>query len=68
MIADSHTMRRLDAFRIQMDLAAVDGRGRETSSFEEPGMPQPFVQTMIVGVLLGCHKRSDLKDLKRQTK
>jgi hypothetical protein len=39
MIADSHTMRRLDAFRIQMDLAAVDGRGRETSSFEEPGMP-----------------------------
>src|SRR6266404_3436927 len=62
MIADSNTMRRLDAFRIQMDFAAVDGRRRKTSRLEEPGMPQPFVQTMIVGVLLGCHKRTDLKD------
>jgi hypothetical protein len=54
-------MRRLDAFRIQMDLAAVDGRRRETSSLEEPGVPQPFVQSMIITILLGCHKRSDLK-------
>jgi len=39
MIAHSNTMRGLDAFRIQTHLAAIDCRGRETASLEEPGVP-----------------------------
>src|SRR5580692_10339534 len=58
MIADSNTVRRLDAFGIQVDLAAVDRRRRQTPGLEEPGMPQPFVQAMIVIVLVSCHKHS----------
>jgi len=56
MIANSNAMRGLYALGIQMNLAAVDGRRREAAGFEEPGMPQPFVQAMIITVLISCHK------------
>ena len=55
-IADAHPMRRLDAFRIEMNLTAVDGRRRKTPRLEKPGMPEPFVEAVIVGFFLGCHK------------
>jgi hypothetical protein len=61
-IANSNTVRRLDALGIQVDFAAVDGRRRETASLEESDMPQPFVQAMIVTVLIGCHKHSGVAD------
>ncbi len=39
MIANSNTMRGLDALGIQVNLAAVDGGRGETAGFEEPDMP-----------------------------
>jgi hypothetical protein len=50
-IAYAHAVRGLNPFRIQMDFAAIDGRGRETARFEEPRVPQPFVQTMAIAFL-----------------
>jgi hypothetical protein len=55
VIANSNAMRRFDALRIEMDLTAIDGSGGETSRLEESGMPQPFVQAMIVTLLCCCH-------------
>jgi len=47
-------MRRFDALGIEVDLAAVDGGRRETSRLEEPGVPQPLVQAVIVTLLINC--------------
>ena len=55
-IADAHPMRRLYPLRIQMHFAAVDGRRRKTSRLEKPGLPEPFIEAMVVGLFLGCHK------------
>lgn len=54
-IANANAMRRLDAFGIQVHLAAVDGHGRKTARLEEPDVPQPFVQAMIIGFFVGWH-------------
>jgi hypothetical protein len=57
-IADPHPMRRLHPFGIHMNFAAIDGRRRKTSRLEKPGVPEPFIEAMIVGSFLGCHKSS----------
>ena len=55
-IADAHVMRRFYAFRIKMDLAAVDGGRCQAARFEKPGMPEPFVEPMVLGFFRRCHK------------
>jgi hypothetical protein len=35
-------MRGLDPFRIEMDLAAVDGGRREAAGLEKSGVPEPL--------------------------
>jgi hypothetical protein len=42
---------RLDALRVQMHLAARDGRGGQAARLVKPAMPQPFVQAMPFGLL-----------------
>lgn len=55
-IADAHPVRRFDAFRVEMDFAAVDGSGCQAARLEKSGMPKPFIETMVISFFFGCHK------------
>jgi glycine C-acetyltransferase len=42
-------MRRLDPVRVEVNLAAGDGRRREIAGFVEAAIPEPFVQSVTIG-------------------
>jgi len=55
-IADAHPMCGLDPFRIEMDLAAVDGGRCQAAGLEKSRVPQPFIEAMVISFFLCCHK------------
>jgi glycine C-acetyltransferase len=59
-IAGSHAMRRFHTIAVQVNLAAIDGRRRKTSSLVEPGMPEPLVEAVTIEFLVSCHKLAGL--------
>jgi glycine C-acetyltransferase len=48
-IPNAHAMRRLDPVRVEVNLAAGDGRRREIAGFVEAAIPEPFVQSVTIG-------------------
>jgi hypothetical protein len=59
-IADSHPMCRLDTLGVQMHFPAVDRGGRQAPRFVKTGVPKPLVQSMIISLLVACHKTPSL--------